>query len=552
MDNNTLQQLALAYAQKKQRDQELLDMVNSAGDALLSMPTPDNSYTGNFLSEAKAQGAGLYSGLARYSQYNLGVGGDVANYFDSVVQSNQRQDPNKYEGFSGRITNPQYWTDPQGFTRDAGGMVGSAVAFAPIAVGTALALPEAAGAGVVGALGGALARVGLSGLGKAVASEAGANTAKWMIANVASKVPEALSEGGNSAQDIYNKTGDLDKAQTASNEVALRNVPLIAMEGVTEVAGLKGMLGAFAVKPGGSVVANVAKSVATNVGSAFVMQGAEEMGQQIIQNNAMKRALGQQEGSWLDPATYTPDVLDAGAAAAFGSLLLGGIGAGASLHRGYKGANTNQVVDAPAEAQPTGVVLPTGTQELLKQEEPIVEQPQVNTPAVEAQPVAIQQPEQPVVQTQPIQTPVVEQPTQATPQEVSQVEQTPAGEPAANDVGLLYKVEKVGNSYRVVSPENRLEGSNLSELQAHALAKAKTSEMLGGMVDVQVIDPDTGEQETLKAHPVTAKTANGKRSMEFLAIPETDADNNVTWRPINKDGSPMTVKGEELGGFNII
>lgn len=587
MDNNTLQQLALAYAQKKQRDQELLDMVNSAGDALLSMPTPDNSYTGNFLSEAKAQGAGLYSGLARYAQYNLGVGGGVANYFDSVVQSNQRQDHNKYEGFSGRITNPQYWTDPQGFTRDVGGMVGSAAAFAPIAVGTAMALPEAAGAGVAGALGGALARVGLSGLGEAVASEAGANTAKWMIANVASKVPEALSEGGNSAQDIYNKTMDLDKAQTSSNEVALRNVPLLAMEGVTEVAGLKGMLGAFAVKPGGSVVANVAKSVATNVGSTFVMQGAEEMGQQIIQNNAMKRALGEQEGSWFDPNTYTPDVLDAGAAAAFGSLLLGGIGAGASLHRGYKGANTNQVVDAPTEAQPTGVVLPTGTQELLKQEEPIIE-PTINPEAqnilalpdgqvqqqnIKEQPAqpnedikvmyqenpnninqqeVVQQPEQPIVQAQPIQTPVVEQPTQATPQEVSQVEQTPAGEPAANDVGLFYKVEKVGNRYRVVSPENRLEGSGLTEAKAHSLAKAKTAEMLNGMVDIEVTDPDTGEKEVLKAHPVTAKTANGKRSMEFLAIPETDADNNVIWRPINKDGSPMTVKGEELGGFSSI
>ena len=228
MDNNTLQQLALAYAQKKQRDQELFGMVNSAGDALLSMPTPDNSYTGNFLSEAKAQGSGMYSGLARYAQYNLGVGRDVANYLDNVVQSNQRQDPNKYEGFTGRISNPGYWTDPQGFTRDAGGMVGSAAAFAPIAIGTAMALPEVAGASVVGALGGALARVGLSGLGRAVASEAGANTAKWMIANVAGKVPEALSEGGNSAQDIYKKTGDLDKAKTASNEVALRNMPHVS------------------------------------------------------------------------------------------------------------------------------------------------------------------------------------------------------------------------------------------------------------------------------------------------------------------------------------
>lgn len=267
----------------------------------------------------KAGGAGVLGGIANFIDANLGLGGSVGGYFNNVANENA---PAKQYSLAERIPFvSDYWTNPSGAAYDIGQTVGSSAALLPLTMAIGAALPEGA---IAGGVAGLLSRIGLSKLGQAAASEVGKDLIKWGTAGALSKIPEAASEGGNIVNDLRQAGYSDEEIRQRVNRLALENIPLLMGEGALEITGLTGKLGrALGIgKASDTLAQRIGKNLAFNVPLQSTTEGVEELGQQILSNEAS----GKPHGSFFNPSSWTPDEQSSLGAGMVGGALFGGLG----------------------------------------------------------------------------------------------------------------------------------------------------------------------------------------------------------------------------------
>jgi len=285
--------------------------------------TANNGFLGWAKDAVDSGIAGVLGGQAKLADTFLGVGGDVANYFGDVAKRNARTK----EYNSGDIVPfaSDYYTNPQGFTYDAGNLIGSMLALGGETAAVAqAAAPVLSGLGyeglsaAAGALAGRAASAGMPALANALRSKFGT----LILANVAKTPFEVASEMGNSAEDVENKGGSLDEQKKAALINGLVQMPLLTLSNTVEGMGLGSLIGGSAKTAFGKA----AKAAAGIAGGAA--QQSWEEGMQAASSNY---ASGDRENPWgiVNPTDWKEDEMQQAAAAFAPGMLFGGLGVGA-------------------------------------------------------------------------------------------------------------------------------------------------------------------------------------------------------------------------------
>ncbi len=285
--------------------------------------TANNGFLGWAKDAVDSGIAGVLGAQAKLADTFLGVGGDVANYFGDVAKRNARTK----EYNSGDIVPfaSDYYTNPQGFTYDAGNLIGSMLALGGETAAVAqAAAPVLAGLGysglsaAAGTLAGRAASAGMPALANALRSKFGT----LILANVAKTPFEVASEMGNSAEDVENKGGSLDEQKKAALINGLVQMPLLTLSNTVEGMGLGSLIGGSAKTAFGKA----AKAAAGIAGGAA--QQSWEEGMQAASSNY---ASGDRENPWgiVNPTDWKEDEMQQAAAAFAPGMLFGGLGVGA-------------------------------------------------------------------------------------------------------------------------------------------------------------------------------------------------------------------------------
>jgi len=282
------------------------------------------------------------------------VAKSVGDWGTDVADSNIPKDAKQYGDWDWLPFMSDYWTNPAGAAAATGQGVGSSAALIPIGLAIAPLLPEELPAAGAGLLGKGLTNIGLNKLGQKVASEAGQNMLKWGTAGAISKIPEAVSEGGNIVDDLRKQGYSDEQIKGIADKVVGKNIPLLMAEGALELTGLTGKLGKAVLSPTDSTLKSIGKNIVLNTATGMPTEWYTEGAQQAIQNEAT----GQRAPSGLgfaNPLTWGPDEFGAAGAGAVSALGLGGIGGAYAgvVNKVVKAAeanNSKKVLDALPEA----------------------------------------------------------------------------------------------------------------------------------------------------------------------------------------------------------
>ena len=269
---------------------------------------------------AKSGFGGILGGLGYATQAETGYGGDFAKSMNDLSEANARR--KRYEWSDMIPFSSDYYTSPEGASYDVGQVVGS------------MAVPLALGAGTAATLGTggtALPVVG-AGLGGLVM---------------------AASEGGNTYKQALDEGYSEDEARSAGRTDAMIKAPFYMLsEGLTGAAGkaLMSKAGKEAVKQG--LGRTILKKGGTLLGEG-VNEGLEE----VFENRSSDYALNRNNdksfmndvlAGTVNPYNWSEDDQEAFRSAFMGSLLTGGIGAGAA-----KVYHTAMGENAETETKPT-------------------------------------------------------------------------------------------------------------------------------------------------------------------------------------------------------
>ena len=282
---------------------------------------------------AKAGLGGILGGLGHAAKAETGYGGDFAQSMEDLSSANAKQKNYTWQDVIPFMSD--YYTGRDGAAYDIGQAVGS------------MAVPMALGAGTAATLGtgGAALPVVGAGLGGLVM---------------------AASEGGNTYKEALDKGYSEDEARSAGRRDAMIKAPFYMLsEGLTGAAGkaLLSRAGKEAVKEG--LGRTILKKGGTLLGEG-INEGLEEVFDNKSSNYALNRdpnksLAGDVLGGTVNPYSWNDEDQEAFRSAFMGSLLTGGIGAGAAkAYHTAVGENTEtkakpkptrEKVETPAQAE---------------------------------------------------------------------------------------------------------------------------------------------------------------------------------------------------------
>lgn len=298
---------------------------------LLDNKEEEVGYLGAALKGAKANAAGVLGGQAYAADALLGVGGGMGDYMNQVAQNNAR--PQEYSYNEMIPFESDYWTNPYGAAYDIGGGLGSTAAL----LGEGALLNAAGVGGAAGAIGAKIASR-LPQVAGAVQKVAGTPMGKVLAANVASTIPEALSEGGNKAHDIKENGGSEEEVRKGLAQSFLLNTGVLGASKVAESVGL------------GKLLTNPSAKAAITKG---LIGGAGENAWEEAAQTGIENYVGNPNGnltSIVNPYEWNEEQKNAAAIGAVTGGVMGGVGAGGGrLLNNY--ANKYRRTDEPEREQ---------------------------------------------------------------------------------------------------------------------------------------------------------------------------------------------------------
>ncbi len=255
-----------------------------------------NTQVGKTLGIGKPMG---FDNEGNFVEQEHAIGDSNNAFLNNTIKENTENNPKETKASD--IFTTKYYTEPGGFSRDAGSLAGSAAVLGAEAIPISIAgsaMLGAIGLGTGGLessatlLGDKLTKMGLSTLGSAMKSKYGG----LLLANMVKTFPEVASEAGNTRQEMLQDGSTEEEANNAAVKNFITQVPLMGLSNALETFGIAGALKGF----GGKTLAGKAlREIGGNAFNALHQSGEEAMQQGLDEYGRNKQTFG---GIFLNPS----------------------------------------------------------------------------------------------------------------------------------------------------------------------------------------------------------------------------------------------------------